>query len=248
MNSNSGRGKLEGFFSGKGFYIVLFLCAAVIGGSAWMMASGNQKMAEDVTRMNRESLNRQRVETVILPPQTEEEMQETMAEADTELPQEETVQVWKEENSGQEPAEATVAEAEEPIWLWPVLGELERSHDLERLHYDVTLRDWRTHEGVDILAPLGETVCAAHSGVVRDVRDDALYGTVVTVDHGDGTSALYANLAAMPAVETGDWVNTGDVIGAVGTTALCEIGQGTHLHFAMYLDGQGVDPLDYLPA
>lgn len=127
-------------------------------------------------------------------------------------------------------------------------GEIERLHDVESLHYDVTLRDWRTHEGVDILAPLGETVCAAHSGVVRDVREDALYGTVVTVDHGDGTSALYANLAAMPAVETGEWVNAGDVIGAVGTTALCEIGQGTHLHFAMYLDGQGVDPLDYLPA
>ena len=248
MNSNSGRGKLEGFFSGKGFYIVLFLCAAVIGGSAWMMASGNQKMAEDVTRMNRESLNRQRVETVILPPQTEEEMQETMAEADTELPQEETVQVWKEENSGQEPAEATVAEAEEPIWLWPVLGELERSYDLERLHYDVTLRDWRTHAGVDIASPLGTTVTAAHQGTVESVAQDDLYGTVVTIAHGDGTKSIYANLADTPAVSAGDWVEAGQTIGAVGTTALCEVGQGTHLHFAVTADGVSVDPEAYLPA
>ena len=41
MNSRGSGKKLEGFFTGKGFYIVLFLCAAVIGVSAWMMATGN---------------------------------------------------------------------------------------------------------------------------------------------------------------------------------------------------------------
>jgi murein DD-endopeptidase MepM/ murein hydrolase activator NlpD len=110
------------------------------------------------------------------------------------------------------------------------------------------MRDWRTHDGLDIQAPLGQTVCAAMPGVVRFVQDDGFYGTFVTVDHGDGTCAVYANLASMPAVSVGDWVQAGDVIGAVGTTALCEIGQGTHLHFAVYLDGESVDPLDYLPA
>ena len=39
----------------------------------------------------------------------------------------------------------------------------------------------------------------------------------------------------------------GDVIGAVGATALGEIGQGTHLHFAVTVDGVNVNPLDYLP-
>ena len=132
--------------------------------------------------------------------------------------------------------------------VWPVEGELERLYDVDHLHYDVTMRDWRTHDGVDILAPLGQTVCAAMPGVVRFVQDDGFYGTFVTVDHGDGTCAVYANLASMPAVSVGDWVQAGDVIGAVGTTALCEIGQGTHLHFAVFLDGESIDPLDYLPA
>ena len=236
MNSNSSGHGLEGFLTGKGFYIVLFLCAAVIGLSAWMM-----KTMEDLNDFSLEP----RVETVLVTP-------------DVEAPKLEVMAVPAEPAEEAEPVmeEITEEEEAEPVWnetdagetCWPVEGELERLHDVEHLHYDVTLRDWRTHEGVDILAPLGETVFAAHSGVVRDVREDDLYGTVVTVDHGDGTSALYANLAAMPAVEAGDWVNAGDVIGAVGDTALCEIGQGTHLHFAMYLDGQGVDPLDYLPA
>ena len=46
MSSKSSGKKLEGFFTGKGFYIVLFLCAAVIGLSAWMMAAGNETMED----------------------------------------------------------------------------------------------------------------------------------------------------------------------------------------------------------
>ena len=50
-NSSSGR-KLERFFTGKGFYIVLFLCAAVIGVSAWMMTAGNVTMSDEHTQIN----------------------------------------------------------------------------------------------------------------------------------------------------------------------------------------------------
>ena len=241
MNSKSSGHGLEGFLTGKGFYIVLFLCAAVIGLSAWMMSAGNETMEE----LNDLSLNDVRVETVLVTPEAEAPKLEVMAIPD-EVPAEEAAPVL-EELSEEEEAAPVFNEAEMSVTYWPVEGELERLHDVEHLHYDVTLRDWRTHEGVDILAPLGETVCAAMSGVVMGVEEDGLYGTVVTVDHGDGTQAVYANLASIPAVNPGDWVMAGDVIGAVGTTALCEIGQGTHLHFAMYLDGQSVDPLDYLP-
>ena len=239
MNSKGSGHGLEGFLAGKGFYIVLFLCAAVIGLSAWMMTAGNETM-EDLDDF---SLSEHRVETVLITP-------------DAAAPKVEVIAIPEQVP---EPLEPVVEETEEeevlPVWnetaaetCWPVEGELERLHDVQHLHYDVTLRDWRTHEGVDILAPLGETVCAAMSGLVQTVEEDGLYGTVVTVDHGDGTQAVYANLASVPAVNPGDWIMAGDVIGAVGTTALCEIGQGTHLHFAMYLDGESVDPLDYLPA
>ena len=46
MNSKSSGKGLEGFLMGKGFYIVLFLCAAVIGLSAWMMTAGNETMED----------------------------------------------------------------------------------------------------------------------------------------------------------------------------------------------------------
>ena len=254
MSSNSSGKKLEGFFTGKGFYIVLFLCAAVIGVSAWMMAAGNETM-DDLSKTNDISLENKRVETIVVPPQTETETEdsaatETLPEQDAAaMPQEEEstletqpedlTQVWH---------EGDVMEVMAPAYIWPVQGELERAHSMDSLAYDVTMRDWRTHEGIDITAALGTAVTAAHSGTVSAVEADDLYGTVVTIDHGDGSSTVYANLADTPTVSVGEWVDSGSIIGSVGTTALCEIGQGTHLHFAIFVDGQSVDPLSYLPA
>ena len=77
MSSNSSGKKLEGFFTGKGFYIVLFLCAAVIGVSAWMMAAGNETM-DDLSKANDVSLENRRVETIILPPETGNETEPVM--------------------------------------------------------------------------------------------------------------------------------------------------------------------------
>ena len=240
MSTNSSGRRLEGFFTGKGFYIVLFLCAAVIGVSAWMMATGNETM--DESQIGPAS-NSTRIETVVITPDVKQETVEAAAPMQTEESSvnapDESVQVWR---------EGDTVPVEAPLYVWPVQGDIERSYDIENLSYDVTLHDWRTHAAIDISAPVGTTVTASRAGTVESIEEDGLYGTVVTVSHGDGSSSVYANLADMPAVNVDDWVEPGDVIGSVGTTALCEIGQGTHLHFAIYMDGESIDPMYYLPA
>ena len=100
---------------------------------------------------------------------------------------------------------------------------------------------------MDIAAALGSTVKAASAGTVRAVYEDDLMGTVVVISHKDGVESLYANLAATPAVEAGDEVTTGAVLGMVGDTAIAEVGKPSHLHFEMYQDGSAVDPMEYLP-
>ena len=57
----------------------------------------------------------------------------------------------------------------------------------------------------------------------------------------------YANLAAAPNVAEGDSVSTGTLIGAVGATAVAENAAQPHLHFAMYRNGNPVDPHELLP-
>ena len=253
MNSRGSGRKLEGFFTGKGFYIVLFLCAAVIGVSAWMMATGNETMENDPVKNNSVNLDDKRVETIIVPAQgsTATPGAETLA---PEAPEVDTEGLA--ENTESEPcSEAAAAvddqpavEAAAPIYVWPVAGQVERQHSTDTLSYDQTLRDWRTHEGIDIIAELGSPVVAAHSGTVESIVRDSLYGTVLTVAHGDGTRTVYANLAENPPVNTGDWIECGAVIGSVGSTALCEVSQASHLHFAITVDGAAADPMDYLPA
>ncbi|MGI5976844.1 MAG: peptidoglycan DD-metalloendopeptidase family protein [Candidatus Limivicinus sp.] len=244
MSSNSSGGKLERFFTGKGFYIVLFLCAAVIGVSAWMLAAGNKTMSKD-DGIGEPGFDTRRVETVVITPaprdvtevngMEEPETEETAAEDG--IP-ENAVEVF----------EDSAREAAAPSYIWPVSGNVERSHGLDELKYDVTMRDWRTHNGIDIESPLGTTVMASRGGVVESITQDDLYGTVVCISHGDGSRAIYANLADTPAVSVNDAVEAGSVIGAVGSTAICEAGQGNHLHFAMSVNGESVDPMEYLPA
>ena len=241
MNSKSSGKNPEGFFTGKGFYIVLFLCAAVIGVSAWTMAAGNETMSDESILSEPES--GARVETIILPGRGDEARDAEIEAQPPRLSGEGLIETMgpDEEETGE------TAAAVSPIYLWPVTGETERGYSADRLSYDVTMRDWRTHEGLDIAAPLGETVYAAHAGLVQSIVQDGLYGTVLTVDHGDGVRTVYANLASQPAVKVGDWVEAGSIIGSVGDTALCEIGQGTHLHFAVEVNGAPADPLAYLP-
>ncbi len=90
-------------------------------------------------------------------------------------------------------------------------------------------------------------VVAAGDGEVVSVTQDDLYGTTVVIDHGSGIKTQYSNLADTPTVSPGDKVKGGDVIGSVGKTAICEIGQGSHMHFAMSRDGASVDPTTYIP-
>ena len=249
MSSRGSGKKLEGFFTGKGFYIVLFLCAAVIGVSAWMMATGNETMENDPVKSNSASFDDKRVETVIVPAQS--------GTAETGALEADAPEVNTEglaENAEVQDSEAVAAveeqpalEAAAPIYVWPVAGQVERAHSSDTLSYDQTLRDWRTHEGIDIIAELGAPVVAAHSGSVESIVQDSLYGTVVTVSHGDGTRTIYANLAENPPVNVGDWIDCGTTIGSVGSTALCEISQTSHLHFAITVNGAAADPMDYLP-
>ena len=241
MNSSSSDKRSEGFLAGKGFYIVLFLCAAVIGVSAWVMAAGNGAMesGELTEVMGRD----QRVETVTAPPAAEEETGEIEF-----IPPEigsGTIAEPPAEEQNDDPL--AVLAAAEPSYIWPVIGNVDRAHSVSELKYDVTMRDWRTHSGIDIACESGTPVYAVRGGLIESVVNDSLFGTTITIDHGDGVRSIYANLAEETAVNAGEWVDSGVEIGSVGSSAIGEIEQQPHLHFAMTQNGADADPQAYLP-
>ena len=105
-------------------------------------------------------------------------------------------------------------------------------------------RDGEMHTGIDIGGEDGEPVVAAADGTVTASGfEDGGYGNMVVVDHGDGFASVYAHLSGLE-VELGDVVEAGEPIGAVGCSGDCS---GDHLHFEIRVDGDPVDPLQYLP-
>lgn len=140
---------------------------------------------------------------------------------------------------------ATFFDASEPI-VYPLEGTVITVFSISELSYNETLDDWRIHDGVDLAATLGTEVVAACAGTVIAVEDDDLMGTQVIIDHNNGYQTTYANLQTYPAVETGEVVSSGQVIGAVGTTALADSALEPHLHFAVSYNGDALDPMVYL--
>lgn len=230
----NGRSKrTDKFFAGKGFYIVLALCIAVIGISAVSIAlnSDGGKAPELDPGLSLSNPTEQPVTPPVITPTPE-------VKTNVEQDKDAVVSTWKSDETYEQPA----------AWVWPVRGEIERKYAVETLAYDVTMKDWRTHDGIDVLADKGTVVRAASDGTVESITQDDLYGTTVTIDHGNGLKSTYSNLADKPTIKQGDTVSSGDVIGSVGATALCEVGQGSHVHIAMSKDGNSVDPTEYLPS
>ena len=250
MKNRSFLSKLGDFAMGKGFYIVLFLCVATIGISGYYLlqtvVSGTRTTApvggDASVTIPDQSTVRPAVPTptesdkspVTTPPPAASIESKPITQPDDPEPVKET-------GPDQEPKQTL-----SKVFTWPVQGAVLRDFSVETLSLDPTLGDWRTHGGLDIAAAQGVQVLSISAGTVDQVYRDGLMGTTVVVDHGGGLQSWYCNLAEDVSVEAGDTVEIGGVLGTVGSTAIAEVGVSSHLHLETLLDGQPVDPREYL--
>ncbi|MEO1179857.1 MAG: peptidoglycan DD-metalloendopeptidase family protein, partial [Cyanobacteria bacterium J06636_28] len=97
---------------------------------------------------------------------------------------------------------------------------------------------YENHEGTDFVGPYGMDIFATADGIVEKSEYYGGYGDMVTVDHGYGYETLYAHLSKR-AVEAGDRVKRGDVVGYLGNSGRST---GPHLHYGVYYKGQSINP------
>ena len=233
------------FMEGRGFYIVLSLCVAAIGISGYYLFSSLQPGGEETA-----VAAPTQVVVAVTPKVEAVKPTVTAAPRPSATPTPSPAPSAAPDPTpapSQTPAQATPSAQAADFFVWPLRGQVVADWSLEVLAYDETMGDWRTHSGVDIAAPVGTQVMAAAAGTVASVEQDDLMGTTVTIAHAEGLTSIYANLGEVPTVEAGDHVNAGDIIGAIGTTAVAESARAPHLHFEMELDGNSVDPVSYLP-
>ncbi len=116
------------------------------------------------------------------------------------------------------------------------------------MRFDPYYGVWQLHAGVDIAAGGGEPIYASADGQVASAGWRGGYGNYTCLAHGyhegQRLSTCYAHQSKI-LVEHGQWVSRGQLIGRVGTTGAST---GNHLHFEVRLDGNPVEPENWLPS
>ena len=205
-------------FSGKGYYIALILCAVAIGISGYLYYR---------------SVNQQDTQL-----QTPTDSADVLQDNQDDVPVVST-------QPGDTSTKPTVPSG--PIKTGaPLTGETIYDYAMDVLSYNETTRDWRVHNGIDIAAEAGTTVCAAADGTVYTTYVDDTMGTTVVIRHQDGYVTTYSSLDSELLVQPGASVTLGQAIGTVGNTAMLENVLGDHLHFSVTCYDKPVDPVLFL--
>lgn len=100
----------------------------------------------------------------------------------------------------------------------------------------------RQHSGVDIRAKYGTEVVSSAEGTVIFSAYHQYLGHCVKIDHGYGLETWYGHLSKR-LVKNGDTVVRGGVVGNVGSSGRST---GPHIHYEVHLNGETVDPKNYI--
>lgn len=121
--------------------------------------------------------------------------------------------------------------------IWPTTGEISSPFGLRWGGTDF-------HPGIDIADDIGTPIKATADGVVTFAGwHSGGYGYMVDIDHGNSMSTRYAH-ANEVTVSVGQFVKRGDIIAYMGNTGYST---GPHLHYEVHVDGEVVNPANYLP-
>lgn len=128
-------------------------------------------------------------------------------------------------------------------FTWPTKGGVSSGFGMRK---HPILGYTRLHNGADIGGACGNPIYATQSGTVTKAGYSSSSGNNIRIDHGviDGkqVETAYLHMSKL-AARSGQQVDKGDVIGYVGTTGLST---ACHLHLALYENGKGSNPLDYI--
>jgi murein DD-endopeptidase MepM/ murein hydrolase activator NlpD len=135
-------------------------------------------------------------------------------------------------------------------WIWPTSGKITQPFGCTGFWAEPRRGSCdHFHSGIDIANDRGTPVRAVTDGVVELVGWDPWIHPdpdwMVIINHGNGLRTMYAHLRAKPVdgIERGAHVFQGQLIGLMDMTGRAT---GPHLHFAVYLNGEPVNPRNYL--
>lgn len=243
MNNN----EKQSFLKGKGASVALVVCfvavIALVG--TFTFRNYQNKLEQQVAQAEKETeeMEKEKTEATttndIVLPEVEDDTSEAENEEDTgndvaadstEETAGETYDVWFDENSTLD---------------WPASGAVIIDYSMDKTVYFPTLEQYKYNPALVVGGEVGEMISAAQEGIISSIEQDAQTGLTVTIDMGNGYSAVYGQLKEVP-VEIGMYVNKGQTLGHLSEPTKYYSVEGPNLYFELLKDGVPVNPLDYM--
>ena len=228
---------MKNFIKSKGYYIILAVCvlATCAGGIVALRNSDNKD--PEVQYYSTKTTDGG---------QTPGGDEQTVADGVTPLPTDVGVMNSVTPEPTNNP-DASPAPTAAPVKMTkPLEGDIIQTYAADKLVYNKTLQEWRTHKGIDIAADAGTDVLCAYVGTISDIKYDPRYGDTVIIDHGAGLYTVYCGVKVSEGVSVGHAIEAGTVLGQVSGDVFCEKEDGTHIHFEVLQDEKNMDPGLYL--
>ncbi|MFI3173260.1 MAG: M23 family metallopeptidase [Eubacteriales bacterium] len=129
--------------------------------------------------------------------------------------------------------------------MWPISGDVILNYSMDESIYFETLNQYKRNPAMIIAGEVGTEVLAAERGIVASVDNFAETGNTVTLDMGNGYTAIYGQLEEIKVTE-GNLVEKGQIMGVLAEPSKYYSLEGSNLYFQMLKDGEPVNPLEYL--
>lgn len=241
MNKNEKPFSLKG--KGAAVGIVICFVAVIVMVGAFTFNNYQKKLDQQLAKAEEqtEELTKEKSEATtandIVLPETQDN---TSTENETEENQGETA-----DNSVAAGAASDVWFTEESILAWPASGATLINYSMDKTVYFSTLEQYKYNPALIIGGEVGETIAASAAGVVTNIEQSAQTGTTVTLDMGNGYSAVYGQLKEVP-LQIGDYVGSGETVGYLSEPTKYYSVEGPNLYFEIMKDGEPVNPLDFM--
>ncbi len=226
---------------GAAFGMVLCFVAVILMVGAFASSRTKKQAQEELAKMEEEKkiITKEEIEEasakkIELPAEQEKTMADEKAMEEQvrtdEVVQPEATTVWFDENSH---------------LTWPASGATLIGFSMDKTVYFPTLEQYQYNPAIVIEGKAGETIKAAASGVVKEIAEYPQTGVTVTLDMGNGYTAVYGQLRDV-SVKLGDQVNAEEQIGVLNEPTKYYSVEGPNLYFEIKKDGQPVNPLDFM--
>ena len=249
MNRNEKPSLLKGKAIAVGIVICFVAVIAIAG--AYTFNNYQKQIDEQVAKAEQqaEELAKESEETTaddIVLPEEKDAGQED--ESETETPAE----VQTEESDTNTDETAVTGDNTSGVWFsedsileWPASGAVIMSYSMDQTVFFQTLEQYKYNPALIVGGEVGETIGASAAGIVTNIEQTAQTGTTVTLDMGNGYTAVYGQLKEVP-VSAGDYVGTGETVGYLSEPTKYYSVEGPNLYFEVLKDGEPVDPTNYM--